>query len=53
MRDTGKADPLRQAAALENLTIDILPLDVQDRASIEQVITTIVERHGQSLSPTA
>ncbi|OLV17167.1 SDR family oxidoreductase [Deinococcus marmoris] len=47
MRDTDKADPLRQATALENLTIDILPLDVQDRASIEQVIATILERHGQ------
>lgn len=47
MRDTGKANPLRQATALENLTIDILPLDVQDRASIEQVIATILERHGQ------
>ena len=47
MRDTSKAAPLRRAAEHEQLTLDILPLDVQDRASIDQVMATILERHGQ------
>jgi len=46
MRSLAKADSLREVAQRENLSLDILALDVTDAAARERVISEIVEREG-------
>ena len=46
MRDTSRAEALRQAADAAGVTLDIQALDVTDAAQIEAVVAGIVSEHG-------
>ncbi|MDO0924116.1 SDR family oxidoreductase [Streptomyces sp. TG1A-8] len=45
MRDLSKAEKLQNCADAEDLTLQILPLDVTDDASVEAAIRVIKEQH--------
>jgi NAD(P)-dependent dehydrogenase (short-subunit alcohol dehydrogenase family) len=47
MRDTAKADPLRQAAEAENLPLRVAQLDVTDPASVETCVADVLAREGR------
>ena len=47
MRDVGKASLLRAEADASRLAIEVLPLDVTDRASVEAAIAAVIERSGR------
>jgi len=47
MRNTNKSDAINQRAQSENLSVEILQLDVTDDASVKNAINTIVEKDGQ------
>ena len=47
MRDTGKADEIKQAAKKENLTIDIIELDVDKEESIISGIKKVISETGR------
>ncbi|MEE8132615.1 MAG: SDR family oxidoreductase [Nitrososphaerales archaeon] len=47
MRNTNKSDTIKQRSQSENLSIEILQLDVTDDASVKNAINTIVEKEGQ------
>ena len=46
MRDPGRRQALDAEAARRGVTIDVLRLDVTDRASIEEAVKTVVEQSG-------
>lgn len=47
MRNLSKADVLEQQIEQNNLTIEILPLDVTDVKSIQSAVNTIIEKDGR------
>lgn len=47
MRNTEKGDVLKAKRSEENLDIEILPLDVTDRGSIQTAVNTIIEKDGK------
>lgn len=47
MRDLGKADALRRAAAEAGVELDIRPLDVTDEASIDAAVSGVAETYGR------
>ena len=47
MRDPGKAGPLRAEAESAGVVVDVLPLDVTDRASVEKAVATVIARTGR------
>lgn len=46
MRNTAKADLLRERAAAENLDIEVVQLDVTDDSSVAAAVASIEARHG-------
>lgn len=47
MRDTGKAGALQEAASKENLTVNVLQLDVTDEASVQQAVRKVLDAEGR------
>lgn len=47
VRDPGRADALRKAAADEGVTLDVRRLDVTDEASVIDAVASAVEEHGR------
>ena len=47
MRNTGKADGVRKAAADAGVDVDVVALDVTDAASAEAAVAGALERHGR------
>ncbi|MBI5290143.1 MAG: SDR family oxidoreductase [Chloroflexi bacterium] len=47
MRNVAKAGALREAAAAEGLTLEILQLDVTDRASVDRAVAEVIARAGR------
>jgi NAD(P)-dependent dehydrogenase (short-subunit alcohol dehydrogenase family) len=47
MRNTGKADGLRKAAAAAGVEVDLVTLDVTDEASARAAIDDVLARHGR------
>ncbi|TRX58197.1 SDR family oxidoreductase [Fulvivirga sp. M361] len=47
MRNLDKADELRKKIKEENLTIELLPLDVTNIQSIQSAVQTIIEKDGR------
>ncbi|MCP5396396.1 MAG: SDR family oxidoreductase [Sphingomonadaceae bacterium] len=47
MRDTAKRAALDEAASAAGATIEVLPLDVTDSASVDRAIATVLEREGR------
>jgi len=46
MRDTSKAQELRDRVKAEGLELDVLPLDITDQASIKTCVDEVIVRHG-------
>lgn len=46
MRDRGRAEPLRAAADQAGVGIDVVTLDVDDRASVDAAVDEVVAAHG-------
>lgn len=46
MRDTGRSGPLLEAASQVDADLEVLQLDVTDRASIDEAIGSAIERAG-------
>jgi NAD(P)-dependent dehydrogenase (short-subunit alcohol dehydrogenase family) len=46
MRNTAKAGELRERAAAEGLTAEVIALDVNDNASVTAAVRSIEDRHG-------
>lgn len=49
MRNLAKAGELRERAAAESLTVDIVALDVTDGASVRRAVDEVLERTGNRL----
>lgn len=47
MRNTNKSDEIQQRSQSENLPVEIVQLDVNDDASVNNAINTIIEKEGQ------
>lgn len=47
MRNTNKSDAIKQRSESENLSIEIIQLDVIDDISVKNAINTIVEKEGR------
>ena len=47
MRNTSKDGPLREGAKEANVSLEVLQLDVNERASVESAVATVVERAGR------
>lgn len=47
MRDTRKAGPLRSEAEAARLSVDVLPLDVTDAASVVRAVADVIARAGR------
>lgn len=47
MRDTAKGEKLIAKAKEEGVTLDLLKLDVQDDASAQQAVETMMQKHGR------
>jgi NAD(P)-dependent dehydrogenase (short-subunit alcohol dehydrogenase family) len=47
MRDTGKAGALQEAAAKENLTVNVIQLDVNDERSVQQGVAKVLDAEGR------
>ncbi|MEA3056403.1 MAG: hypothetical protein QOD30_1835, partial [Actinomycetota bacterium] len=47
MRNTGKSDALRKAAADVGVEVDVVALDVTDDASARAAVNDVLARHGR------
>jgi len=47
MRNPGRADELRTAAAANGCPIEIIPLDVSDEQSVKKAVAQVLEREGR------
>ncbi len=47
MRDTGKSAALLEEAAKAGVSVEVLPLDVTEQASIDAAVTDVLSRHGR------
>lgn len=47
MRDTARAEALNAAAAKARVALTVLPLDVQDMATIEAAVARVIADHGR------
>ncbi|GAB1338663.1 oxidoreductase [Streptomyces sp. E-15] len=46
MRNPAKADRLRERAAAEDLSVEVIALDVTDETSVRQAVAHVEQRHG-------